>query len=104
MDLPFLKDWHIEHLVLPSSFAQSFPTLLPPGHAYLPDNEKGRWVLNLQTAFERGLILPVVTSHTSGPHNVMTWNGINHKTVQIGFEFRYPDAYYRDRVLAELGD
>ena len=84
-----------------------------PGHsypsitrtAYLPNNTKGRRILSLlRVAFDRRLTFTVGTSLTLGIDNVITWNDIQHKTTQWGFEFGYPDLDYLDRVLAELKD
>uniref|UniRef100_A0A915DA75 E3 ubiquitin-protein ligase n=1 Tax=Ditylenchus dipsaci TaxID=166011 RepID=A0A915DA75_9BILA len=73
--------------------------------AYLPNNKEGTQVLKLlQLAFDRLLIFTVGDSVTSGAKNVVTWNGIHHKTCIIGGPscYGYPDADYLNRVQEEL--
>ncbi|MFH4975445.1 hypothetical protein AB6A40_002154 [Gnathostoma spinigerum] len=100
--------------------------------AYLPDNEKGRKVLQLfRLAFSCRLMFTVGDSITTGMRNVVTWNGIHNKTslyggaekyvnalffrcvhfynsgssdmlYRITVSFGYPDPSYLDRVLEEL--
>ncbi|XP_014231562.1 protein deltex-like isoform X2 [Trichogramma pretiosum] len=76
-----------------------------PRTCYLPDSELGRRVLRLlQVAFERRLVFTVGRSVTTGREDVVTWNGIHHKTelgpAQSGHG--YPDAKYLERTLGEL--
>ncbi|XP_063017733.1 E3 ubiquitin-protein ligase DTX3L isoform X1 [Melospiza melodia melodia] len=73
--------------------------------AYLPDNEEGREILQLlRRAFQQKLIFTVGQSHTTGAHNVITWNDIHHKTAIDGgpTQFGYPDPSYLQRVRSEL--
>ena len=78
--------------------ASSFPRT-----AYFPDNEKGNEIVDLlRIAFDRRLVFTVGISITSGQSNVITWNGIHHKTSRHGGPFGYPDDGYLDRVLAEI--
>ncbi|NXM11950.1 DTX3L ligase, partial [Ploceus nigricollis] len=73
--------------------------------AYLPDNEEGREILQLlRRAFNQKLIFTVGQSHTTGEHNVITWNDIHHKTAMEGgpTNFGYPDSSYLQRVRSEL--
>lgn len=50
-------------------------------HAYLPDNNEGRQILDLlQRAFRLRQIFTVGQSRTTGYDNVITWNDIHHKT------------------------
>jgi deltex-like protein len=71
-----------------------------PGNSYrgtrrvcfLPNNAEGREVLSLlDYAFGRRLVFTVGDSVTSGQQNVVTWNGVHHKTNKNGgrvvFEF-----------------
>ena len=73
--------------------------------AYLPNNTEGQKVLRLlQLAFERGLVFKIGRSETTGQDNVVTWNGIHHKTNVDGGprECGYPDDTYLKRVQQEL--
>jgi len=74
-------------------------------HAYLPDNNEGRHILDLlQRAFRLRQIFTVGQSRTTGYDNVITWNDIHHKTnIHGGAEnFGYPDKTYLNRVKQEL--
>jgi len=78
--------------------ASSFPRT-----AYFPDNENGNKVVSLlRIAFDRKLVFTIGRSITSGQENVITWNGIHHKTAVRGSPFGYPDERYLDSVLSEL--
>ncbi|XP_048028792.1 uncharacterized protein dtx3lb.3 isoform X2 [Megalobrama amblycephala] len=73
--------------------------------AYLPDNPEGREVLTLlHRAFQQKLIFTVGKSITTGAENVVTWNGINHKTSRYGGpqSYGYPDPDYLKSVKDEL--
>ncbi|XP_053941059.1 probable E3 ubiquitin-protein ligase DTX2 isoform X2 [Cuculus canorus] len=76
-----------------------------PRYCYLPDNEKGRKVLELlRVAWKRRLIFTVGTSNTTGESNTVVWNEIHHKTeMDTNLSGHgYPDPNYLDNVLAEL--
>ncbi|XP_064250525.1 probable E3 ubiquitin-protein ligase DTX2 isoform X2 [Passer domesticus] len=76
-----------------------------PRYCYLPDNEKGRKVLELlKVAWRRRLIFTVGTSSTTGESNTVVWNEIHHKTEMDSnlSGHGYPDPNYLDNVLAEL--
>ncbi|XP_061211533.1 probable E3 ubiquitin-protein ligase DTX2 isoform X3 [Neopsephotus bourkii] len=76
-----------------------------PRYCYLPDNEKGRKVLELlRVAWKRRLIFTVGTSSTTGESNTVVWNEIHHKTERDTnlSGHGYPDPNYLDNVLAEL--
>ncbi|XP_037230922.1 probable E3 ubiquitin-protein ligase DTX2 isoform X4 [Falco biarmicus] len=76
-----------------------------PRYCYLPDNEKGRKVLELlRVAWKRRLIFTVGTSSTTGESNTVVWNEIHHKTEMDTnvSGHGYPDPNYLDNVLAEL--
>ncbi|KFO64233.1 putative E3 ubiquitin-protein ligase DTX2, partial [Corvus brachyrhynchos] len=76
-----------------------------PRYCYLPDNEKGRKVLELlKVAWKRRLIFTVGTSNTTGESNTVVWNEIHHKTEMDSnlSGHGYPDPNYLDNVLAEL--
>ncbi|KAM9370666.1 putative E3 ubiquitin-protein ligase DTX2 [Phaethornis superciliosus] len=76
-----------------------------PRCCYLPDNEKGRKVLELlRVAWRRRLIFTVGTSITTGETNTVVWNEIHHKTEKDTnlSGHGYPDPSYLDNVLAEL--
>lgn len=76
-----------------------------PRYCYLPDNEKGRKVLELlKVAWNRRLIFTVGTSNTTGESNTVVWNEIHHKTeMDTNLSGHgYPDPNYLDNVLAEL--
>ncbi|XP_025906011.1 probable E3 ubiquitin-protein ligase DTX2 isoform X2 [Nothoprocta perdicaria] len=76
-----------------------------PRYCYLPDNEKGRKVLELlKVAWRRRLIFTVGTSSTTGESNTVVWNEIHHKTeMDTNLSGHgYPDPNYLDNVLAEL--
>lgn len=82
-------------------YAVGFPRI-----AYLPDNGKGRNILELlKVAWNRRLVFTVSRSNTTGHEDVVAWN-IPHKT-EIGprpglSQFCYPDQSYLKRVLLEL--
>ncbi|NXT28965.1 DTX2 ligase, partial [Syrrhaptes paradoxus] len=76
-----------------------------PRYCYLPDNEKGRKVLELlRVAWKRRLIFTVGTSNTTGESNTVVWNEIHHKTEMDTNRsgHGYPDPNYLDNVLVEL--
>ncbi|KAM6402907.1 putative E3 ubiquitin-protein ligase DTX2 [Rhynochetos jubatus] len=76
-----------------------------PRYCYLPDNEKGRKVLELlRVAWKRRLIFTVGTSITTGESDTVVWNEIHHKTeMDTNLSGHgYPDPNYLDNVLAEL--
>nr|XP_020660652.1 probable E3 ubiquitin-protein ligase DTX2 [Pogona vitticeps] len=76
-----------------------------PRYCYLPDNEKGRKVLELlRVAWKRRLIFTVGTSSTTGESDTVVWNEIHHKTEMNSnvSGHGYPDPNYLDNVLAEL--
>ncbi|KAM6110611.1 putative E3 ubiquitin-protein ligase DTX2 isoform 2-T2 [Pterocles gutturalis] len=76
-----------------------------PRYCYLPDNEKGRKVLELlKVAWKRRLIFTVGTSITTGESNTVVWNEIHHKTEMDTNRsgHGYPDPNYLDNVLVEL--
>ncbi|KYO31997.1 putative E3 ubiquitin-protein ligase DTX2 isoform C [Alligator mississippiensis] len=76
-----------------------------PRYCYLPDNEKGKKVLELlKVAWKRRLIFTVGTSSTTGESNTVVWNEIHHKTEMDSnlSGHGYPDPNYLDNVLAEL--
>ncbi|KAJ8681393.1 hypothetical protein QAD02_017180 [Eretmocerus hayati] len=81
-------------------YAVGFPRV-----CYLPDTELGRRVLRLlQIAFDRRLVFTIGRSVTTGREDVVTWNGIHHKT-ELGPStsgYGYPDVTYLDRTLSEL--
>ncbi|GAB1611268.1 protein deltex-like [Argonauta hians] len=76
-----------------------------PRCCYLPENDKGRKVLNLLIkAWKRRLIFTIGTSTTTGEANTVTWNEIHHKT-ELYTNYTghgYPDPNYLDNVLLEL--
>ncbi|XP_043910156.1 probable E3 ubiquitin-protein ligase DTX2 isoform X2 [Protopterus annectens] len=80
--------------------ARGFPRI-----CFLPDNNKGRKVLQLlKVAWNRRLIFTVGTSTTTGETNTVVWNEIHHKT-EMGSNISghgYPDPNYLDNVLGEL--
>ncbi|KAK3607180.1 hypothetical protein CHS0354_007095 [Potamilus streckersoni] len=74
-------------------------------HAYLPDNVRGRKVLDLlRKAFDRRLVFTIGQSMTTRTDNVVTWNDIRHKTKREGgpHNYGYPDEDYLARVEQEL--
>ncbi|XP_077167698.1 putative E3 ubiquitin-protein ligase DTX2 isoform X2 [Paroedura picta] len=76
-----------------------------PRYCYLPDNAKGRKVLDLlRVAWKRRLIFTIGTSSTTGESNTVVWNEIHHKTEMNSNAsgHGYPDPNYLDNVLAEL--
>jgi len=76
--------------------AQNFPR-----EGYIPNNAKGRLVLQLLIlAWERRLTFTVGTSTTTGIENCVIWNEIHHKTLAPAHS--YPDPNYLDNVTAEL--
>ncbi|XP_061413272.1 E3 ubiquitin-protein ligase DTX3L-like isoform X2 [Lethenteron reissneri] len=75
--------------------------------AYLPDNQEGNHVLLLlQKAFKQRLTFTVGVSRSTGIDNLVTWNGIEHKTSIYGgpFIYGYPDPDYLKRVQDDLKD
>lgn len=71
----------------------------------MPNNQEGRAVRDmLRIAFDRRLVFTVGESLTTGRKNVITWNGIHHKTSRVGgpARFGYPDPTYLQRVKEEL--
>ncbi|XP_054902571.1 probable E3 ubiquitin-protein ligase DTX2 isoform X2 [Poeciliopsis prolifica] len=76
-----------------------------PRFCFLPDNDKGRKVLELlKVAWMRRLIFTVGTSSTTGEQDTVVWNGIHHKTEMMSnlSGHGYPDPNYLDNVLSEL--
>ncbi|XP_034033643.1 probable E3 ubiquitin-protein ligase DTX2 isoform X3 [Thalassophryne amazonica] len=76
-----------------------------PRYCFLPDNNKGRKVLELlKVAWARRLIFTVGTSSTTGEPDTVVWNGIHHKTEMMSnlSGHGYPDPNYLDNVLLEL--
>ncbi|KAF4073220.1 hypothetical protein AMELA_G00256360 [Ameiurus melas] len=76
-----------------------------PRFGFLPDNDKGRKVLELlKVAWMRRLIFTVGTSNTTGEPDTVVWNEIHHKTEMMSnvSGHGYPDPNYLDNVLAEL--
>nr|XP_056721154.1 probable E3 ubiquitin-protein ligase DTX2 [Euleptes europaea] len=76
-----------------------------PRYCYLPDNAKGKKVLELlKMAWKRRLIFTIGTSSTTGESNTVVWNEIHHKTEMTSNAsgHGYPDPNYLDNVLAEL--
>lgn len=72
-----------------------------PRYGYIPNNERGKIVLQLHIiAWERRLTFTVGTSMTTGADNQVIWNQIHHKTLDPGHTF--PDPNYLDRAIAEL--
>jgi len=72
---------------------------------YLPANAEGQDVLErLKLAFNRRLTFTVGDSVTTGHQNIVTFNGIHHKTSKIGgpSNYGYPDPNYLQRVKDEL--
>ncbi|XP_039292556.1 protein deltex [Nilaparvata lugens] len=73
-------------------YAVGFPRV-----CYLPDTEKGRLVLRLlHIAFQRRLVFTVGRSVTTGREDVVTWNGIHHKTE--------PHSWFDDSFLDKCVD
>ncbi|XP_068435798.1 probable E3 ubiquitin-protein ligase DTX2 isoform X2 [Clinocottus analis] len=76
-----------------------------PRFCFLPDNDKGRKVLELlKVAWMRRLIFTVGTSSTTGEPDTVVWNGVHHKTEMMSnmSGHGYPDPNYLDNVLSEL--
>ncbi|KAM9320063.1 putative E3 ubiquitin-protein ligase DTX2 [Gastrophryne carolinensis] len=76
-----------------------------PRHCYLPDNDKGRLVLELlKVAWARRLIFTIGVSSTTGESDTVVWNEIHHKTEMTSniTGHGYPDPNYLDNVLLEL--
>ncbi|KAM4047040.1 putative E3 ubiquitin-protein ligase DTX2 isoform 2-T2 [Anomaloglossus baeobatrachus] len=76
-----------------------------PRHCYLPDNAKGRLVLELlKLAWTRRLIFTIGVSSTTGESDTVVWNEIHHKTEMNSniTGHGYPDPNYLDNVIAEL--
>ncbi|KAJ8394731.1 hypothetical protein AAFF_G00043310 [Aldrovandia affinis] len=76
-----------------------------PRLCFLPDNHKGRKVLELlKIAWTRRLIFTVGTSSTTGEPDTVVWNEIHHKTEMMSniSGHGYPDPNYLDNVLSEL--
>ncbi|CAD5234880.1 unnamed protein product [Bursaphelenchus xylophilus] len=72
---------------------------------YLPNTDEGHEIAELlQLAFDRRLVFTVGDSVTTGQRNIVTWNGVHHKTSRSGgpTNFGYPDPTYLDRVRREL--
>uniref|UniRef100_A0ACB8EDC1 Uncharacterized protein n=1 Tax=Sphaerodactylus townsendi TaxID=933632 RepID=A0ACB8EDC1_9SAUR len=68
-----------------------------PRYCYLPDNAKGKKVLELlQVAWKRRLIFTIGTSSTTGESNTVVWNEIHHKTEMSSNAsgHGYPDPNY----------
>ncbi|XP_041742254.1 probable E3 ubiquitin-protein ligase DTX2 isoform X2 [Coregonus clupeaformis] len=84
---------------------QSYTSRGFPRFCFLPDNEKGRKVLELlKVAWTRRLIFTVGTSSTTGEPDTVVWNEIHHKTEMMSnvSGHGYPDPNYLDNVLSEL--
>ncbi|XP_078363097.1 putative E3 ubiquitin-protein ligase DTX2 [Oculina patagonica] len=76
-----------------------------PRTCYLPDNQKGKKVLELlKKAWQRRLIFTIGTSSTTGEEGTVVWNEIHHKTEAFSNHMGhgFPDPNYLDNVLAEL--
>ncbi|XP_069827832.1 probable E3 ubiquitin-protein ligase DTX2 isoform X2 [Dendropsophus ebraccatus] len=76
-----------------------------PRHCYLPNNDKGRLVLELlKLAWARRLIFTIGVSSTTGESDTVVWNEIHHKTEMNSniSGHGYPDPNYLDNVIAEL--
>ncbi|XP_035635715.1 probable E3 ubiquitin-protein ligase DTX2 isoform X2 [Oncorhynchus keta] len=76
-----------------------------PRFCFLPDNDKGRKVLELlKVAWTRRLIFTVGTSSTTGEPDTVVWNEIHHKTEMMSnvSGHGYPDPNYLENVLSEL--
>ncbi|XP_035035293.2 probable E3 ubiquitin-protein ligase DTX2 isoform X2 [Hippoglossus stenolepis] len=76
-----------------------------PRFCFIPDNDKGRKVLELlKMAWMRRLIFIVGTSSTTGEPDTVVWNGIHHKTEMMSnlSGHGFPDPNYLDNVLSEL--
>lgn len=76
-----------------------------PRTCFLPDNQKGKKVLELlKKAWRRRLIFTIGTSSTTGEEDTVVWNEIHHKTEAFSNHMGhgYPDPNYLDNVLAEL--
>ena len=74
-------------------------------NCYLEASPEGYEVLDLlRRSFERGLTFTIGDSLTTGRRNVITWNGIHHKTsIQGGpANYGFPDPGYYRRVKDEL--
>ena len=77
----------VEELEHPTPGKRYFGTIRS---AYLPDNQTGRKILRLlQKAFEQRLTFTIGRSMTTGKDNVITWNGIHHKTNVKGGPSKY---------------
>ena len=73
-----------------------------PRSALLPDNEKGRKVLDLFiTAFQRRLTFTIGKSKTTQEEDCVIWGEISHKTSTDGL-YGYPDPSYLDRTIEQL--
>ncbi|KAG8451723.1 hypothetical protein GDO86_003787 [Hymenochirus boettgeri] len=76
-----------------------------PRHCYLPNNERGKLVLELlKLAWARRLIFTIGISSTTGESDTVVWNEIHHKTEMSSnmSGHGYPDPNYLDNVIAEL--
>ncbi|XP_030078211.1 putative E3 ubiquitin-protein ligase DTX2 isoform X2 [Microcaecilia unicolor] len=76
-----------------------------PRHCFLPNNSKGKKVLDLlHLAWKRRLIFTVGVSSTTGEVDTVVWNEIHHKTEMCSNTsgHGFPDPNYLDNVLAEL--
>ena len=74
-------------------------------NCYLEASPEGYEVLDLlRRSFERGLTFTIGDSLTTGRRNVITWNGIHHKTSIHGgpANYGFPDPGYYRRVKDEL--
>ena len=82
---------------------QTYSAATFPRATYFPNNEKGQTAVSLlKIAFDRRLVFTVGRSITTGRENVITWNGIHHKTSTHSHSHGYPDPNYLETVLAEL--
>ncbi|KAM9540765.1 putative E3 ubiquitin-protein ligase DTX2 isoform 1-T1 [Salvelinus alpinus] len=84
---------------------QSYTSRGFPRFCFLPDNKKGRKVLELlKVAWTRRLIFTVGTSSTTSEPDTVVWNEIHHKTEMMSnvSGHGYPDPNYLDNVLSEL--
>lgn len=74
-----------------------------PRKAYFPATPEGIKIVGmLRVAFDRRLVFTVGRSATTGRENVITWNGIHHKTKIADSAYGYPDPNYLQRVGDEL--
>ena len=74
-----------------------------PRKAYFPATPEGIKIVGmLRVAFDRKLVFTVGRSATTGRENVITWNGIHHKTKIADSAYGYPDPTYLQRIGDEL--